>query len=97
MWEDGDRTLRRLLEAVARQTPAGYDAPVCTVLAWVTYCDGAGTITSIALERALLSDPDYSMAQLLQHALSNALPPDFVRDVTRRTRVAVQDRLEGAA
>jgi hypothetical protein len=82
---------------VARQTPAPYDAPICTLLAWVTYCDGGGSITSIALERALRSDPDYSMAQLLQHALSNTLPPDFVRDVTRRTRSALKERLEEAA
>ncbi|MCU1601593.1 MAG: uncharacterized protein JWO22_2302 [Frankiales bacterium] len=97
MWEQDDLTLRRLLESVARRTPGLYDAPVCTTLAWVTYCDGAGSITSIALERALRSDPEYSMAQILDHALRNAFDPDFVRDVTRRTRAAVQERLDEAA
>jgi len=91
LWEDGERDLRRLLSAVARRTPAPYDAPVCTTLAWVTYCEGGGSLTSIALERALASDPDYSMAQLLRHALTNAFPPDFVRGVTRRTREALED------
>ncbi|MDX6216400.1 MAG: hypothetical protein QOG99_1984 [Frankiales bacterium] len=93
LWQDGRPGLRRLLAEVARRTPPPYAAPVCTVLAWVTYCDGGGTITSIALERALRSQPDYSMALLLRHALDHALPPEFVRTVTRRTREA----LEGCA
>ena len=97
MWAEGDLTLRRLLESVARRTPGEYDAPICTLLAWVTYCDGAGTITSIALDRALRSDPEYSMAQILDHALRNAFPPEFLRDVTRRTKAALRERLEDAA
>ena len=91
LWEEDGRDLRRLLVGVARRTPPPYDAPVCTVLAWVTYCEGGGSLTSIALERALASDPDYSMALLLRHALVNALPPELLRDVTRRTREALTD------
>ena len=91
LWQHDSPGLRRLLSAVARRTPSPYAAPVCTVLAWVTYCDGGGTITSIALERALRSQPDYSMALLLRHALDHGLPPEFVRTVTRRTREALGD------
>ena len=91
LWREGDRSLRRLLEEVARRTPSELSAPVCTTLAWVTYCDGAGTITSIALERALASDPEYSMALLLRHALDNGIPPDFVRGVTHRTRDVLEE------
>lgn len=91
LWEPEQPALRRLLEDVARRTPPPYDAPVCTTLAWVTYCDGGGAVTTIALERALRSEPDYSMALLLRHALDNALPPEFVRGVTRRTREALRD------
>jgi hypothetical protein len=91
LWQDGVPDHRRLLAAVARRTPAPYDAPVCTTLAWVTYCDGGGSLTSIALERALTSDPDYSMALLLRHALNHAFPPEFVRDITRRTREVLED------
>lgn len=91
MWEEDDRDLRRLLAAVARRTPPPYDAPVCTALAWVTYCEGGGSLTSIALERALTTDPGYSMAQILRHALTNALPPEHVRDITRRTREVLEE------
>lgn len=93
LWEERDNGLRRLLEEVARRTPASYDAPVCTTLAWVTYCDGGGSLTTIALDRALRAEPDYSMARLLRHALDHALSPDVLRGVTRRTRQA----LEGCA
>ena len=91
LWEPEQTALRRLLEQVARRTPPPYDVPVCTTLAWVTYCDGGGSLTSIALERALRTEPDYSMALLLRHALTNALPPEFVRGVTRRTREVLED------
>jgi hypothetical protein len=91
LWEPEQLALRRLLEQVARRTPPPYDVPVCTTLAWVTYCDGGGSLTSIALERALRTEPDYSMALLLRQALSNALPPEFVRDITRRTRAVLED------
>jgi hypothetical protein len=91
LWQPEQPALRRLLEQVARATPPPHDAPVCTTLAWVTYCDGGGSLTSIALERALRSDPEYSLALLLRHALTNALPPDFVRGVARRTRTALED------
>ena len=91
LWEEGERCLHRLLEEVARHAPTAYDAPVCTTLAWVTYCEGGGSITSIALERALRSDPEYSMARLLRHAMDNAVPPDLLRRVTRRTREALEE------
>jgi hypothetical protein len=91
LWEQDRPALRRLLEQVARRTPSPYDAAVCTTLAWVTYCDGGGSITAIALERALRSRPDYSMALLLRHAMDHALPPEFVRGVTDRTRQALED------
>ncbi|MCW2708247.1 MAG: uncharacterized protein JWM22_2089 [Frankiales bacterium] len=91
LWEQDRPALRRLLEQVARRTPPPYDAAVCTTLAWVTYCDGGGSITAIALERALRSRPDYSMALLLRHAMDNALPPEFVRVITDRTREALKD------
>lgn len=97
LWVEEDRALRHLLVRVVQQTPTEYAAPVCALLAWVTYCEGGGSITSIALDRALASDPEHSLAQLLRHALDNAFPPEFVRDVTRRTRKAVQQRLDDAA
>jgi hypothetical protein len=88
--EDAD-AVRRLLECLVQRTPAPYDAPVCTLCAWLIYLDGAGTPVSILLERALASDPDYSMAHILSTALLNGLEPDFLREVTARTREALED------
>lgn len=72
-----------LLRELCRRTPAGYDAPVCTLFAWVTYCEGAGTEVTIALDRALSSDPDYTAAVLLNAMLNNQVAPQVLRDMTQ--------------
>ncbi len=79
-------SLLGLLHELVRRTPAPYDAPVCTLLAWLTYCQGGGAVVTIALERALATDPDYSLATLLDQALWAQLPPDRLRRLTRRER-----------
>ena len=76
-----------LLEELCRRTPPPYDAPVCTLFGWVTYCQGGGALVTIALERALASDPDYSMAHLLEQALLGQLPPRELRRLTRSSLV----------
>jgi Domain of unknown function (DUF4192) len=48
-------------------------APVCTVLASVTYQVGGGPLTTIALERARRRDPGYEMARLLEAMLHGQL------------------------
>jgi hypothetical protein len=80
--------LLRLLEELCRRTPAPYDAPVCTLFAWMTYLDGGGAAVTIALERALTSDPGYTLALLLQDVVLNQVPP---RDVRRLTRQSAKD------
>lgn len=85
--------LLRLLDELIRRTPAPYDAPVCTLFAWLTYCEGGGAAVTIALERALHSDPDYNLARILDQALLAQVPPDKLRELTRasfqpRRRVA---------
>lgn len=79
-------SLLGLLHELVRRTPAPYDAPVCTLLAWLTYCQGGGAVVTIALGRALTTDRDYSMAKLLDKALSAQLPPEQLRRVTRGER-----------
>lgn len=69
-----------LLEELCRRTPAPFDAPVCTLLAWIAYQAGGGAIVSIALERALTTDPDYRLAQLLQEAVLAQVAPRRFRD-----------------
>jgi hypothetical protein len=83
--------VRRLLEHLVQRTPAPYDAPVCTLYAWMIYLDGAGTVVSILLERALATDPDYSMAHILTTALMGSMPPELLRAITVKTRQALED------
>jgi hypothetical protein len=75
--------LLALLEELVRRTPAPYDAPVCALFAWLSYCDGGGAVVTIVLERALGSDPDYPMGLLLQQALLAQVLPKELRKITR--------------
>jgi len=76
----GDEDVMRLLFTdLARRALPPLDAPACTALAWTAYLQGDGVIVSTALERALESDPDYSLAQLLTTALHGQLHPAELR------------------
>jgi hypothetical protein len=79
-----------VLEELVRRTPTPYDAPVCALFGWMTYCEGGGAEVSIVLTRALASDPDYTLAHLLAHALDAQLPPKRLRAMTRG--LGVSDR-----
>jgi Domain of unknown function (DUF4192) len=68
-------------------------APVCTVLASVVYQHGGGPLLTVALERALRSDPGYEMARLLETMLLGQLPPARLRSVIRDTRREVRRQL----
>lgn len=74
-----------LLEQLCRRTPAPYDAPVCTLYAWLTYAQGGGARVGIALDRALRSDPDYPMAQLLDLAQRQQVSPQRIREIREAT------------
>lgn len=78
--------LRALLEELVRRTPAPYDAPVCTLLAWLTYCEGGGAAVTILLDRALQTDPTYSLAHILHQAMLGQLKPAQLRQLTRASR-----------
>lgn len=77
-----------LLEDLCRRTPPPYDAPVCTLFAWVSYLQGGGALTTIALERALATDPAYRLALLLDDALRGQVPPAALRRAMRPGRAA---------
>lgn len=68
-------SLLPLLEELCRRTPEPFDAPICTLFAWIAYQAGGGAVVSIALERALGTDPDYRLAQLLQEAVLAQVAP----------------------
>lgn len=82
--------LLSLLEQVVRQTVAPYDAPVCTLLAWVAFARGDGSRVNVALDRALDTDPDYSMALLLRAALDGGVTPREVRRLLKDTQRALR-------
>jgi hypothetical protein len=79
-----------LLRQVMTLTPPPFDAPVCTVFAWLTYCDGGGAEVSIALERALRSDPSYTLAVLLSEVVLGQVPPEVVRRISREVGPATR-------
>jgi hypothetical protein len=72
-----------LLLLLASRAVEPLDAPVLTALAWVAYARGDGGLANIAVERALSSDPDYTMARLVASGLDAGLHPKHVRAVSR--------------
>lgn len=89
---EDDEALLSLLLALARESVAPYDAPVCTLLALVAWVRGDGALANVALDRALAGDPDYSMARLLRVGLDGQLPPAAVRQWLRETRRSLRPR-----
>ena len=78
--------LLSLLEQTARQVVPPFDAPVCTLLAWVAYARGDGSRVNVALDRALATDPAYSLANLLLTALEGGIAPREVRRMLKSTK-----------
>ena len=73
---DGGRLdARNLMQHLARTLPAPYRAAPLFLFAWKAWRDGNGALAAIAVERALLADPGYSAAQLLQTALARGVNP----------------------
>ena len=68
----------RLLRDVARRSVPGRDAPGWGMLGWAAYACGDGVIVVDAAERALRSDPGYSLAQLLLDCLEAQVRPELL-------------------
>lgn len=84
--DDDVPALLGLLEELLRRTPEPYDADLCALYAWVRYGCGGGTEVTLALERALTSDPDHALAALVQDLLLGQVPPATIRDLARQAR-----------
>ena len=69
----------RLWTDVVRRAPARYVPAPASLLAFTAWQSGNGALANVALERALAADPGYSMALLLQDALSAGIPPSAAR------------------
>lgn len=78
--------LLSMLEQTARQVVPPFDAPVCTLLAWVAYARGDGSRCNVALDRALETDPAYSLAGLLRAAVDGGIAPREVRRMLKSAK-----------
>jgi hypothetical protein len=76
---EGRLPLIALLTALAQRSLDDDAAPICSVLAAVAFLDGNGALGNVAVERALRSDPAYSLAQLVSMALQALIDPKHFR------------------
>ena len=80
-------------------------APSATLLGFAAWRDGNGPLAAVALERALLCDPDYSLAQLIWQAMFSGVPgtalggwPDLdAPDGSRQKRRSIPNRRTSGA
>lgn len=79
-WTVMDESHASLWKDLTRRLEPRFTPPVASLLAMASWRAGNSVQATIALERALTSDPAYSMANLLMHALQNLLSPAILRD-----------------
>jgi hypothetical protein len=94
--EDSAPALIDLLVEVVRRTGAPEHVPAATVLAWSAYLHGKGALAGVALELVARSEPDYSLAGLVDTMLQHGIHPDRLRDVTLATAEELRQRRAGA-
>jgi hypothetical protein len=75
MTRDNARRHVDLWRDVVRRTPRDVLAAPATLLAFAAWLAGDGALSWCALDRAREADPDYSMATLVERALTCAVPP----------------------
>ncbi len=73
--DDGRLDGRPLWRELGRRLPSPYDAPALFLYGWAAWRAGEGALAGIAAERALISDPEYTAADLLMAALSGGVDP----------------------
>ncbi|WP_433241942.1 DUF4192 domain-containing protein [Streptosporangium sp. CA-135522] len=71
---------RRLWQDLTRRLEPRFVPAAASLLGVAAWYDGDSALAGIALTRARDVDPDYSMANLLMHALHHLLPPHALRD-----------------
>lgn len=77
--EDDASAAEALWTECTRRAPSPLDAAPATLLAVSAWLRGDGAMANIALDRALESDPGYSLAGLLADALAACVPPSRLR------------------
>jgi Domain of unknown function (DUF4192) len=88
---------RKLWTDLLRRLPADLAAPPAALLAFTAWQAGDGALASIAIERALAADPEYSMALLIADALHAGLPPSAARLPMTPKQVAASYARRGRA
>jgi hypothetical protein len=76
LWAD-DAAVQLWLDLL-RLAPDGWAAPAATLLATAVYQRGDGAFAAIALQRALDDTPEYTLARLLDQALTLGIRPQSV-------------------
>jgi Domain of unknown function (DUF4192) len=79
---------RALWRRLATTLPPPYDAAPLFLFAWASYRAGNGALANVAALRALDSDPEYSAADLVLAAISNAIDPRRLRRLRGSSRAA---------
>lgn len=74
---------RPLWADLARRLPAPYDAAALFLYGWCCWRHGDGVSAHVAVERALVSDPAYTAADMLQVALARGMDPRAVPRLRR--------------
>lgn len=87
--------IRTTLMNAVSQANEEHVAPLATALAGCAWLDGNGALASVALERALDADPSYSLARLLDRAISHSVPPSVWTESLEA--VSYEECLTGAA
>ncbi|MCO1593770.1 DUF4192 domain-containing protein [Micromonospora sp. RHAY321] len=72
---DTDPSHMALWTDLTRRVEPALAAPPATLLALTAWRGGLGALACVALDRALAADPTYFLAQLLDRALRDGLPP----------------------
>ncbi|MBT2233911.1 DUF4192 domain-containing protein [Nonomuraea sp. NEAU-A123] len=79
-WTLARDTHATLWKDLTRRLEPRFIPPVASLLAMASWRTGDSVLATIALERALTTDPSYSMANLLMHALQQLLSPATLLD-----------------
>ena len=87
--------IRTTLMHAVSQAQQGSVAPLATALAGCAWLDGNGALATVALERALAADSGYSLARLLERAISHNVPPSVWTESLEA--VSYDECLAGAA